>query len=67
MSRRQKMAWPRASASSSVTGSACRATGSPTSRIQFSSTHLITASAKSSLSLNWWYRAELIDLAAFVV
>ena len=33
--------------------SSCEA-GSPTSRIQFSFTQAITASARSALSLNWW-------------
>ena len=53
-SRRQKTAWPRASASSSPTGSASCLAGSPTSRIQFSFTQSITARARSVLSLNWW-------------
>src|SRR4051794_35492502 len=51
-SRRQKTAWPRASAISAATGSLSCLAGSSTSRVQFSLTHPITARARSSLPSN---------------
>jgi hypothetical protein len=53
-SRRQKMAWPRAIASSASTGSVSSAAGRPTSAVHVSSTHVTTASASSSLPANRW-------------